>query len=368
MGATGLKFNPPNLPAQKSGQEVLADSIGPTISNLPLLYQQLKQAHTQAQMENEKLALLKRQGLSQYGTGAPAPVAEGPANAQGVGPATPPESPTDLMGRIGTEGVKAQADLLTAKQKEETPIYVDPNNSKNFSLTPKQGYSPVDAKTFTAFHTATTPGAVAAYDAQGNFIGFQYAQPGSKVTTVVGKNEPVDKNAQKIAAEKPKAMSAAASTLQEFDNMINEANAIKNDPGLSKATGFVFGRTTLPGEATKVANRLDTLKAKTLLSVLGSLKQLSANGSSGFGQLSEKEGQAIQNSVSALGRTQNTRDFKDSLDRFIAEMNQKKQNIKNAYINTYGGTEADLSQSGTDHPAVGGDFNGSKITKVTPLN
>ncbi len=56
MAATGLKFNPPNLPAPKSKEEALAQTIGPTVAGLPLLYQQIKQQHMEGQLKEKTLA------------------------------------------------------------------------------------------------------------------------------------------------------------------------------------------------------------------------------------------------------------------------------------------------------------------------
>lgn len=163
--------------------------------------------------------------------------------------------------------------------------------------------------------------------------------------------------------EKPKALGSLTNTLREYDNMINEANAIKNDPSLSTATGMTSFTGSIPGTGAKnVSARLETLKAKTLLNVLGSLKQLSANGSSGFGQLSEQEGQAIRNSVSSFDRNQSTEAFQASIDRFVNEMKQRKQTLKDTYANTYGDPAPNDNGGGGqqfEHTATG--QNGEKI-------
>lgn len=151
----------------------------------------------------------------------------------------------------------------------------------------------------------------------------------------------------KLQAEAPKAKGALDNTVREFDNMIAEANAIKSDPGLESATGKSSYVPSLLNEGKRnVGARIETLKAKTLLNVLSSLKQLSAQGASGFGSLSEKEGETIKNSIASLDTKQDTPAFKASVDRFIAEIEAKKQ----SYLNTYNQIYGDES-GGTDKKA-----------------
>lgn len=160
----------------------------------------------------------------------------------------------------------------------------------------------------------------------------------------------------KLAREKPKAQGALQNTMSEYDNMIAEANAIKNDPSLSSATGIVSPLAHIPGTGAKrVSARLDTLKAKTLLNVLSSLKQLSSNGSSGFGALSTSEGDAIKNSISSLDPSMSTKDLQASIDRFTTEMEARKKNLKSTFEDTYGTSGARTTPNSTDN-AGGGTF------------
>lgn len=141
----------------------------------------------------------------------------------------------------------------------------------------------------------------------------------------------------KRIAEKPKALGSLNSTLHEYDNMINQAEMIKKDPSLGTATGLTSFMGKVPNTGAKrVATNLDTLKAQTLLNVISSLKQLSQNGSSGFGQLSNVEGETIKNSIASLDRTRGTADFVSGLDQFINEMKNRKQNLADTFRNTYG--------------------------------
>jgi hypothetical protein len=154
------------------------------------------------------------------------------------------------------------------------------------------------------------------------------------------------KTRMKRLAEKPKAEGSLTNTLHEYDNMIAEAEAIKNDKNLVYATGMLKPLGSIPGTAAKtVAARLETLKAKTLLNVLSSLKELSNTGASGFGQLSNIEGENIRNSITTLDPELRTDDFKSSLDRFIGEMKNRKNVLRNTFSNTYGAPTSMPQQS-----------------------
>lgn len=162
------------------------------------------------------------------------------------------------------------------------------------------------------------------------------------------------KDQAKLDKEKPKASGSLQNTLREYDNMINEATAIQNDPSLAYATGFLAPVGKVPGTGAKrVAARLDTLKAKTLLNVLASLKDLSASGASGFGALSNIEGENIRNSISSLDASQSTADMKNSIARFVGEMKKRKQVLQNTFNETYGEMPGG-NMSGAGMPGGGG--------------
>jgi len=157
----------------------------------------------------------------------------------------------------------------------------------------------------------------------------------------------------KLDKEKPKAVGALDNTLREYDNMIREAEDIKNDPSLSSATGMTSLLTKIPGTGAKrVGARLETLKAKTLLNVLSSLKQLSTTGASGFGNLTNIEGENIRNSISTLDNSLGTKDFKDSIDRFVSEMKDRKVNMQKTFDDTYGNQSTSNNLTNFDHSSI----------------
>lgn len=145
------------------------------------------------------------------------------------------------------------------------------------------------------------------------------------------------KDRVKLEREKPKAYGSLQNTLREYDNMLAEAKAIRDDPNLKWATGIAQPLSRIPGTPAKqVSARLETLKAKTLLNVLSSLKELSSTGASGFGQLSNIEGENLRNSISTLDPQLSAADLRSSIDRFISEMQQRKSVLHNTFNETYG--------------------------------
>lgn len=229
-------------------------------------------------------------------------------------PATPPEAPHRLKMKatVGDEGyLKPSFEIVELKEtKFGAKEYQDPTTSQNR----------IGKLNETTGELVTSPNDPLAVK-----------QPMSEV-------DKLDARARaKLEKERPKARGSLTETMREYDNMIREAEDIKKDPALYAATGMTALSGAIPGTPMKrVAARLNTLKAKTLLNVLGSLKQLSATGASGFGQLSEIEGENIRNSVSTLDPNQRTEDFQAGIDRFITEMKARKETLRATFEDTYG--------------------------------
>lgn len=121
------------------------------------------------------------------------------------------------------------------------------------------------------------------------------------------------KTAQELKNETAKQAQTQADATQSYQNITNSmqrlaqnADALLKHPGLESNTGLsgVLGvyKATQPGR--DAAAMLDTLKNKMVVSTLADLKRASANGSSGFGQLSDTEGQRLENYVVNLSRAQ----------------------------------------------------------------
>lgn len=232
-----------------------------------------------------------------------------------------------ISGEVGTTKTVNSIPLANVSQKQAADIMAKKANAKTIA----------NAKDDIPKAAAKAGAIKAAQDAADKASG--------KFQTVEEKQAAI--NQAKLDKEKPKARGSLQNALALYDSMINEAQSIANDPDLGKATGIMSFAGKIPATGAKrVSARIDTLKAKTLLNVLSSLKQLSTTGASGFGQLSDTEGKAITSSISSLDKTMGTQDFKDSLSRFVDEMKARKQNLQDTFDATYGGSISSPAPSG----------------------
>lgn len=145
------------------------------------------------------------------------------------------------------------------------------------------------------------------------------------------------KEIQKREATYPQATMAYQSVNNNTDNLITKLEALKNHPGLSGITGVIAGRTpNLTGPARDAQTLLDNIMTSGQIGVMAALKQASATGSTGFGQLSEKEGEVLRKSQAAVSQIQNTGDFKKGIDAWIQNLKETQQFANTAYSSEYG--------------------------------
>lgn len=211
------------------------------------------------------------------------------------------------------------------------------------------------------------------YDQAGNFITTIPANaqvvPTQKQVVTPEERETAKRQA-KIDFEKPKAKGSLDMALHEYDNMINLATQIANDPNLKEASGIATPLGRVYGTKAKgIRQKIETLKGKTLLNVMGSLKQLSSTGSTGFGAMSNIEGEGIKNSITPLDPGQSPEDLRNSLMGFAQEMGIRKQNLINTYQDTYGETYSTPSymqnQAQQANPATGSGTGTGEVVRQT---
>ena len=141
----------------------------------------------------------------------------------------------------------------------------------------------------------------------------------------------------KIAAEKPKAEASLGNTMEAYDRLENFAKEIKSDPALWRVTGTVGVAPDVPGsEAANLRAKMKAMNSQIMLNAMQALKQLSQSGATGFGQLSNKEGEILQNSISALDTSQSPEAYKKQMDVLIKAIEASKSRLTGAYKTTYG--------------------------------
>lgn len=144
------------------------------------------------------------------------------------------------------------------------------------------------------------------------------------------------KDIQKREASYPKATLANQEIQQSTNSLITKLEKLKSHEGLSGMTGLVFGRTpNLTGEARDAQTLFDNIMSKGQIGVMMALKNASATGSTGFGQLSEKEGEVLRKSQAAIDKNQNTSDFKNGIQDWIDDLKKTQKITADAYDLTY---------------------------------
>jgi hypothetical protein len=164
--------------------------------------------------------------------------------------------------------------------------------------------------------------------------GYRYTDTGDLEAIPGG---PVEVKRSSMQAKEGKLLT---NTESNFDRMIKEAEAIRDDKALDGAVGMVRIAGATPGtSAYKVKARINTLKSKTGFSVLQDMRANSPTGGA-LGQVSDRENQMLQENISSLDTGQSVEDFKASLNRIIDYAKESKARIRSTYDDFYGGSSA----------------------------
>lgn len=95
--------------------------------------------------------------------------------------------------------------------------------------------------------------------------------------------------------------------VQDMQRLRDQANRILKNPAFDQATGSIQGRLPSIFQSTVgFDNELTSYRDATVVRTLQSMKQASPNGASGFGSLTEKEGERLQNANGPLSQTDPT--------------------------------------------------------------
>jgi hypothetical protein len=86
----------------------------------------------------------------------------------------------------------------------------------------------------------------------------------------------------------------------------------------------------------EVKGLIDNIKSRVVVDVLNSLKANSANGSSGFGALSNQEAVILQNAIAALNQATTVDGFKEQLGVLKTFLNDTKSKVRQKYKDEYG--------------------------------
>jgi hypothetical protein len=134
---------------------------------------------------------------------------------------------------------------------------------------------------------------------------------------------------------------------QAVNTDINTATALAAHPGLKSITGAYQGAlaknadnpavvasspVVFGGDGLAALALYKRVIANTTMRALATLKQQSATGASGLGQLSDREGEMLKNAMAALDLAQPTAAFKKNLDDYITALRDTKACMEKAGV------------------------------------
>lgn len=143
------------------------------------------------------------------------------------------------------------------------------------------------------------------------------------------------KEIQKREASYPKTTAALRSFETQADTLAANLTKLRDHPGLSGITGFVFGRTpAITAEARSAKADLDNILARGGFAELAAMRQASPTGGA-LGNISNQEVKYLRDAFGALDPVQDTETFKQKINDVISQLQTSKRNVREEYDNTY---------------------------------
>jgi hypothetical protein len=147
----------------------------------------------------------------------------------------------------------------------------------------------------------------------------------------------------KLAKAAPEARARVDSMVQNIDKLDAAIQELHDDPGLTRITGSLAGRSpNITNSATGAQTKLDSIKAQTFVSALQAMREASKTGGA-VGNVSDREGDKLENTLAALGQAQSTADFKSQLGKARRQLQLSKAIIQRTYNEQYGGATPDAA-------------------------
>lgn len=214
-----------------------------------------------------------------------------------------------------------------SEQKDEgldlSPKDYDPASIIRFENAIRNAKTPEEREAV-SINPATMPLPVA-----DNGWSWQQAKDGDKVVYIA---RPTSQEAlQTVTREITKANEQANKTQQELRNTFVSIRDIKNAVE-EKDVNTVLGRVTknIPGtDAYQIDAEINTLLSNLGFNALNSARAASANGASGFGQLTEREMEILQSLIAPLKFGLKKDEFISQLDRIESFLTESQSRLKN---------------------------------------
>lgn len=169
------------------------------------------------------------------------------------------------------------------------------------------------------------------------------------------------KKEDKAKATSDKEATAYDSATSGLDELAETAQSLRNHPGLGGITGLQSRVFNLPGgDAANAHALLGHMLSDVQIQAMLGLKNASKTGSTGFGQLSEREGEILRQSMAALDQNQSTDSFKAQLDKIVKTVGESKTRLAAARDRGMSTTAASApAEVVTDSKGLRWKYNGS---------
>ena len=165
------------------------------------------------------------------------------------------------------------------------------------------------------------------------------------------------KSSAKLSTDLPQAKLRTDTMIQNIDDLYSRLVELEKDPGLSGITGTLYGRTPSARQSSVDAQaKLETIKAKVFVTALQSMREASKTGGA-VGNVSDKEGDKLENTLTSLKQSQGTAEFQKELQKAQRQLELSKALIKRAFDEQFGDIQEDkkptVSKSGPSMKKIG---------------
>jgi hypothetical protein len=175
---------------------------------------------------------------------------------------------------------------------------------------------------------------------------------GTQVGTPIAKSPEEEANLKKkgaLKAEREAEKPLVTARLTEAITALDTADAnlvdILDDPGLKGNYGLRGMFPNAPwGEAATTWQKIKTAGYQQIIGQMAALKQLSATGSTGFGQMVTYEEEILKNAIASLDSAQGEEAVRIQMNKLREAMAKSKANLLKAYMETYSGQDASTAE------------------------
>jgi hypothetical protein len=167
---------------------------------------------------------------------------------------------------------------------------------------------------------------------------------------------------EKLIQSLPKVEAAYRSFTNDIDKQIRDLEELREHPGLAGITGGIEGR--LPSvfpKATGAQAILKTINARAGFNTLQEMRNNSPTGGA-LGNVSDAEGKRLIDAAASLDQTQSLADFQRSIDKYISDLKFSRNNITQAFEDTY----ANIQRASSPRPTSPRTGSGNRPPAPTP--